>query len=111
MNETTKKQSLEISGFFNRIIHSIFPEPLIPKSDRERKRYLLKNLILHFRPATVPEKTLIFSLTWGLGGMAVILVIIQFGTGLLLKFAYEPTPVNAYTSILILQSLEEGEEH
>jgi quinol-cytochrome oxidoreductase complex cytochrome b subunit len=95
---------LEISGFFNRIIHSIFPEPLIPISDRGRKRYLLKNLILHFRPSTVPEKTLKLSLTWGLGGMAVILVLIQFGTGLLLKFAYEPTPVNAYASILILQN-------
>jgi quinol-cytochrome oxidoreductase complex cytochrome b subunit len=104
MNETTKKANSGISGYFHRIFQSIFPEPLIPKSERERKRYLLKNLILHFRPSTVPEKTLKFSLTWGLGGMAAILVLLQFGTGLLLKFVYEPTPVAAYSSILVLQN-------
>ncbi len=83
---------------------SIFPDPLIPHSDRERKRYLLKNLILHFRPLSVPEKTLMFSLTWGLGGMAAVLILLQFGTGLLLKFAYEPNPVTAYSSIQVLQN-------
>jgi quinol-cytochrome oxidoreductase complex cytochrome b subunit len=99
-----KKQSSETSGYFHRIFHSIFPDPLIPKSDHERKSYLIKNLILHFRPATVPEKTLKFSLTWGLGGMAAFLILLQLGTGLLLKFVYEPTPVDAYASILVLQN-------
>ena len=91
-------------GFFHRIFRSIFPDPLIPKSDQERKRYLLKNLILHFRPATVPENTLKFSLTWGLGGMSAVLILLQLGTGLLLKFVYEPTPVGAYKSILVLNN-------
>jgi DNA-binding CsgD family transcriptional regulator len=104
MNETTKKANSGISEYFHRIFQSIFPDPLIPKSEQERKRYLLKNLILHFRPSTVPEKTLKFSLTWGLGGMAATLVLLQFVTGLLLKFVYEPTPVAAYTSILVLQN-------
>ena len=90
------------SGYFHRIFRSIFSHPLIPKSDLERKRYLIKNLILHFRPATVPEKTLKFSLTWGLGGMAAVLIFLQLGTGLLLKFVYVPTPVAAYQSILVL---------
>ena len=31
------------------------------------------NLLLHFRPATVPERTLRLSLTWGLGGAATVL--------------------------------------
>ena len=31
--------------------------------------------------------------------MAVLLVVLQFGTGLLLKFVYEPTPSNAYISV------------
>ncbi|MGB6012480.1 MAG: cytochrome b N-terminal domain-containing protein [Desulfobacterales bacterium] len=92
------------SGFFHRIFRSIFPDPLIPKSDQERKRYLLKNLILHFRPLTIPEKTLKFSLTWGLGGMAAVLIFLQLGTGLLLKFIYVPTPVGAYQSILVLNN-------
>ena len=48
---------------------------------------------------TVPEKTLRFTLTWGLGGMAAVLVMLQFGTGVLLKFVYEPTPIAAYASI------------
>jgi quinol-cytochrome oxidoreductase complex cytochrome b subunit len=96
--------SPEATGFFHQIFRSIFPDPLIPKSDQERRRYLLKNLILHFRPPTVPEKTLKFSLTWGLGGMAAVLVLLQFGTGLLLKFVYVPTPLDAYTSILALNN-------
>ena len=96
--------SPETTGFFHQIFRSIFPHPLIPKSDQERRRYLLKNLILHFRPLTVPEKTLKFSLTFGLGGMAALLIILQFGTGLLLKFVYKPIPVAAYTSILVLQN-------
>ncbi|MES0447577.1 MAG: cytochrome b N-terminal domain-containing protein, partial [Desulfobacterales bacterium] len=99
-----KSLSSETSGYFHRIFHSIFPDPLIPKSDHERKSYLIKNLILHFRPATVPEKTLKFSLTWGLGGMSALLIFLQLGTGLLLKFVYEPTPVGAYASILTLQN-------
>ncbi len=91
-------------GFCHRIFRSIFPDPLIPKSNQERKRYLIKTLILHFRPPTVPEKTLKFSLTWGLGGMAAFLIFLQFGTGLLLKFIYEPTPRGAYASILVLHN-------
>ena len=96
--------SLKTTGFFHQIFRSIFPDPLIPKSDQERKRYLLKNLILHFRPPTVREKTLKFSLTWGLGGMAAVLIFLQFGTGLLLKFVYVPTPLGAYESILVLNN-------
>ena len=96
--------SLEAAGFFRQIFRSIFPDPLFPKSDQERKRYLLKNLILHFRPATVTEKTLKFTLTWGLGGMAAVLVLLQLGTGLLLKFVYVSTPLGAYKSILELNN-------
>jgi quinol-cytochrome oxidoreductase complex cytochrome b subunit len=99
-----QRQFSETSGYFHRILQSIFPDPLIPKSDQERKRYLLKNLILHFRPLTIPEKTLKFSLTWGLGGMAAVLIFLQLGTGLLLKFIYVPTPVGAYQSILVLNN-------
>ena len=98
------RPSPKATGFFHQIFRSIFPDPLIPKSDQERRRYLLKNLILHFRPATVPEKTLKFTLTWGLGGMAAVLIFLQLGTGLLLKFVYVPTPLDAYTSILALNN-------
>ena len=51
----------------------------------------------------VTERTLELTLTWGLGGMAVVLVLMLMGTGVLLKFVYEPLPERAYESILYLQ--------
>jgi quinol-cytochrome oxidoreductase complex cytochrome b subunit len=59
--------------------------------------------ILHLHPKRVKESTLRFSLTFGLGGMAALLFLVQVVTGLLLKFHYEPSPENAYNSILNLQ--------
>ena len=89
---------------FSRIRGSIFRAPIFPQNELERKKFLLNNLILHFRPRTIPEQTLKFTHTWGLGGMAALLIILQFGTGLLLKFVYKPIPVAAYTSIQLLQN-------
>jgi len=62
------------------------------------------NLLLHFRPVEVPERTLQLSLTWGLGGAATVLLFLLFGSGLLLKFVFEPFPDRAYDSILFLQT-------
>ena len=64
----------------------------------------LSTLVLHFRPKSVPAKTLKFSLTWGLGGMAAVLVLNQFATGVLLKFVYQPTVGSAYLSIVAFQN-------
>jgi quinol-cytochrome oxidoreductase complex cytochrome b subunit len=61
------------------------------------------NLILHLHPRRIKAQTLRFTLTFGLGGMAALLVVFQVLTGLLLKFHYEPSPENAYNSILNLQ--------
>ena len=85
-------------------LRSIFPEPLRPQAASRGRRFLLKNLALHFRPTTVPRETLRFSLTWGLGGMAATLVFLQLASGILLKFVYEPTPVAAYASIQALMT-------
>ena len=63
-----------------------------------------RSFLLHFRPGSVPERTLKLSLTWGLGGMALVLVFLLFGSGLMLKFAYEPTPGKAYESIVYLNN-------
>ena len=68
------------------------------------QRKYFRNLLLHFRPSTVPERTLRLSLTWGLGGMAAVLLFLLIGTGLLLKFVYEPVPEQAYASILYLEN-------
>ena len=88
---------------FQRVRHSIFPGQLQPVKDREGYRRFFNTLILHFRPRTIPERTLELTLTWGLGGMAVVLVLMLMGTGVLLKFVYEPLPEKAYESILYLQ--------
>jgi quinol-cytochrome oxidoreductase complex cytochrome b subunit len=73
-------------------------------ADQPQRRFNpLTTLVLHFRPRRVPEKTLRFSLTWGLGGMAVVLVTLQLFTGILLKFAYGPVPTQAYDSLVRLQ--------
>jgi quinol-cytochrome oxidoreductase complex cytochrome b subunit len=58
------------------------------------------NLILHLHPRKVKQSTLRFNLTFGLGGMAALLIVIQVFTGLLLKFHYIPTPEGAYNSVL-----------
>ncbi|MCU0459745.1 MAG: cytochrome b N-terminal domain-containing protein [Bacteroidales bacterium] len=67
---------------------------------KEKSRF---GLILHLHPRKVRASTLRFSLTFGLGGMAALLMVMQVVTGLLLKFHYEPSPENAYNSILNLQ--------
>jgi quinol-cytochrome oxidoreductase complex cytochrome b subunit len=90
-------------GYVRRIWLSMFPSPLRPRSEREKTRFLLRNLILHFRPTLVPQRTLRFSLTFGLGGMAAVLILLQLFTGVLLKFVYEPFPTLAYESLVHLQ--------
>lgn len=72
-----------------------------PATEKRKKNPF--GLILHLHPRKVKESTLRFSLTFGLGGMAALLMVIQVVTGLLLKFHYEPSPGEAYNSILNLQ--------
>jgi quinol-cytochrome oxidoreductase complex cytochrome b subunit len=73
-------------------------------ADRPQRRFNpLGTLVLHFRPRRVPERTLRFTLTWGLGGMATVLVLLQLFSGTLLKFVYGPAPTQAYESLVHLQ--------
>ncbi len=87
-----------------RIRYSIFPGTLQRPEYRERYRNFFNSLVLHFRPRSVHERTLRFTLTLGLGGMAVVLVCMLFATGLMLKFVYQPVPDRAYESIIHLQN-------
>jgi len=90
--------------FISRFRRSISPGPIIPRTDKERKSAVINFFALHIHPPTVPETVLRFTHTFGLGGMALVLILIQFGTGILLKFAFEPTPMTAYASIQSLQT-------
>jgi quinol-cytochrome oxidoreductase complex cytochrome b subunit len=65
---------------------------------------VLDSLILHLHPTTIPERTLRLNLTWGLGGMAAILMTILLVTGVMLMFTYTPSPAQAYDDILNLQT-------
>jgi quinol-cytochrome oxidoreductase complex cytochrome b subunit len=98
-NEDAKSQS----GLVARIRRSVFPGPVVPGSDEERKWVVANTLVLHLRPVKVPASTLRFTHTFGLGGMAAVLVLLLVGTGLLMMFAYEPTPAGAYQSIVAMQ--------
>ena len=62
------------------------------------------NFFFHLRPKKVPAGALRFSLTWGLGGAAALMIGIQLVTGLLLNFAYEPFPVHSYLSVQHIQT-------
>lgn len=61
------------------------------------------NFLLHIHPKNIKSAALKFNVTYGLGGIAVLLFVIQLITGLLLKGKYIPDPANAYDSILYLE--------
>ena len=91
-------------NILKRIWYSIFPGSYQKPIDHQRYRNLFNSLVLHFRPRAIPQPTLKFTLTWGLGGMAVVLVGVLFVTGLMMKFVYQPVPDRAYASIVYLQN-------
>jgi len=90
-------------GILGRLWRSIFRGPLWPRSDRERAWVVFNHLVLHFRPIRLPEKTLRYTHTWGLGGMCLVLLLLLASSGTLLMFVYEPTPGSAHDSIVNLQ--------
>ncbi len=51
----------------------------------------------------VPQEALQFTRTCGLGGMAVVLLVLLAGTGALLLLGYEPSTERAYGSVLSLR--------
>lgn len=65
---------------------------------------MLNNFFFHIRPAKIQAEALRFRLTYGLGGAAALMVSLQLFTGLLLNFAYEPVPVQAYLSVQHISS-------
>jgi len=64
----------------------------------------MRNILLHIHPAKVNEASLRFPRTFGLGGMAALLIVIQIITGILLRFYYTATPAGAYDSVIFLKN-------
>ncbi|HEY6437955.1 MAG TPA: cytochrome b N-terminal domain-containing protein, partial [Ignavibacteriaceae bacterium] len=72
------------------------------ESNTQAKKFT--GILLHLHPPMINEKSLSFNRTFGLGGMAALLIVIQFITGIMLRLYYEPFPQKAYDSILLLQN-------
>ncbi len=77
------------------------PDKLSEKTNKRKK--IPFSFILHIHPKKINVSALRFNLTFGLGGMAALLVVFQAFTGLLLKFHYHPSPELAYDSIQYIQ--------
>jgi quinol-cytochrome oxidoreductase complex cytochrome b subunit len=60
-------------------------------------------LLLHLHPRMVPEEALQLTRTYGLGGMAVVLLALLAATGAPLLLVYEPSAERAYDSVLSLR--------
>ncbi len=87
-----------------RVWESIQRDELPPRDDRGRMRVVMNNLILHLHPSKVAKPTLKFTYTWGLGGLALLLVALLSLTGVMLMFVYTPSPETAYRDMLNLQT-------
>ena len=64
----------------------------------------MRTIFLHLHPARVNESSIQFNRTFGLGGMAALLIVIQIITGILLRFYYTPIPAEAYNSVVFLKN-------
>ncbi len=90
-------------GAVRRVWHSVFPGPIVPRTERERRKTILDFFVLHLRPVRVRRSTLPYTHTFGLGGSSAVLISLMVATGTLMMFAYEPTPERAYESVSALQ--------
>jgi quinol-cytochrome oxidoreductase complex cytochrome b subunit len=98
------KHPEEQSGLFVRIWRSVFPRPIIPRTEKERRKTILDFFVLHLRPVRVRQSTLPYTHTFGLGGSSMVLVSLMIATGVLMMFSYEPTPERAYQSVVAMKS-------
>jgi len=86
-------------GFFVEVWRSVFPRPIVPHTERERRKTILDFFVLHLRPVRVRRSTLKYTHTFGLGGSSLVLIGLMFATGVLMILVYEPTPDLAYESV------------
>jgi quinol-cytochrome oxidoreductase complex cytochrome b subunit len=78
----------------------------LSKKESKKKGYFrstVSNLILHLHPPRVPEDAIRVTHTFGLGGIAALLILLQLFTGVLLKFQYIPFVDRAYWSVVAIK--------
>ncbi|NWG35800.1 MAG: cytochrome b N-terminal domain-containing protein [Chloroflexi bacterium] len=98
-----EKNSLPEPSIFERMRNRLTPEG-IPSDDRGRMRMVMDSLILHIHPAKVEVSSMKWTYTWGLGGLAALLMIILGLTGIVLLNNYTPAVPQAYLDILEINS-------
>ena len=98
-----KKIPSSITLLLTRISLSITRRSEQGGSGRKQRKFLPGTLVFHFRPRRIPREAARLTHTWGLGGIALVLVLLLFSTGLMLKLVYKPFPDMAYDSILTIQ--------
>ncbi len=64
----------------------------------------ITRLLLHLHPKKIDVQAIKYTRTFGLGGIAALLFVLLFITGLLLRFVYVPSEKEAYNSIVYLQN-------
>nr|WP_321405319.1 cytochrome b N-terminal domain-containing protein [uncultured Carboxylicivirga sp.] len=64
----------------------------------------ITKLLLHLHPNKVDAQSIKFTRTFGLGGIAALLFVLLFVSGMLLRFAYVPSVKGAYDSIIELEN-------
>ncbi|MBI5965775.1 MAG: cytochrome bc complex cytochrome b subunit [Chloroflexi bacterium] len=102
MTEQTPQPDPEPS-VLDRMRERLVPDGM-PSDDRGRMRMVMDSLILHIHPAKVEVTTLKWTYTWGLGGLAGLLMMILGVTGIILINNYTPSAPQAYLDILELNS-------
>ena len=88
-------------SIFDRMRNRLAPNEL-PTDDRGRMRMVVDSLVLHLHPTKIPDRTLRWTYTWGLGGLAAVLMTILAFTGVILLNNYTPSAPQAYLDILKL---------
>ena len=88
-------------SILDRMRNRLTPDEL-PTDDRGRMRMVVDSLVLHLHPTKIPDRTLRWTYTWGLGGLAAVLMTILAFTGVILLNNYTPSAPQAYLDILKL---------
>jgi len=65
----------------------------------QSSRRSFTDFVLHLHPPTIHPRTVRFTLSFGLGGMAAVLVCLLFLTGILQLLVYQPSAAQAYASV------------
>ncbi|MEP0804344.1 MAG: cytochrome b N-terminal domain-containing protein [Chloroflexota bacterium] len=98
-----EKTPLHEPSIFERMRNRLAPEG-VPSDDRGRMRMVMDSLILHIHPAKVEVSSMKWTYTWGLGGLAALLMMTLGLTGIILLNNYTPAAPQAYLDILEINS-------